>query len=126
MLKSHPFFSGIDFNSIVKINPPNLNIIREKIEEYKEKKLTEKIFSEKENKNDLKKETENKEIIPNYINQFNNVNIIKNIKEGILRKKSPWFHYNTRKVILDTSPKVVYIDPYTGIKKVYLYKKSIK
>jgi hypothetical protein len=126
MLKSHPFFSGIDFNSIVKINPPNLNIIREKIEEYKEKKLTEKIFSEKENKNDLKKETENKEIIPNYINKFNNVNIIKNIKEGILRKKSPWFHYNTRKVILDTSPKVVYIDPYTGIKKVYLYKKSIK
>ena len=32
------------------------------------------------------------------------------IKEGILKKKSPWFHYNTRKVILDSTPRIEYID----------------
>lgn len=117
VLKSHPFFSGIDFNSIVKLDPPNEAIIREKIEEYREKKLAEKIKTDAENNKKLKNE-EKKEIIPSNSIPFTNVNIIRDIKEGILRKKSPWFHYNTRKVILDTSPKVIYIDPSTGIKKV--------
>lgn len=44
--------------------------------------------------------------------------VVRIIKEGILKKKSPWFHYNTRKVILDTSPKIEYIDPVSGIVKV--------
>jgi len=33
------------------------------------------------------------------------------IKEGILKKKSPWFHYNTRKIVLDSTPRIEYIDP---------------
>ena len=33
------------------------------------------------------------------------------IKEGILQKKSPWFHYNTRKIVLDSTPRIEYIDP---------------
>jgi hypothetical protein len=39
------------------------------------------------------------------------IQTIQTIKEGILKKKSPWFHYNTRKVILDSSPRIEYIDP---------------
>lgn len=47
-------------------------------------------------------------------------NVVRVIKEGVLKKKSPWFHYNTRKVILDTTPKIEYIDPVSGVVKVRL------
>ena len=35
---------------------------------------------------------------------------LKIIKEGIVKKKSPWFHYNTRKLILYNTPKLEYLD----------------
>ncbi len=53
---------------------------------------------------------------------------VKIIKEGILKKKSNWFHYNTRKVILDTTPIVEYIDPILNkvkVKKIYSLKHRI-
>jgi hypothetical protein len=40
------------------------------------------------------------------------------LKQDIIEKKSPWFHYNTRKIVLDTSPKIEYIDPSKNIVKV--------
>ncbi len=43
---------------------------------------------------------------------------VKTIKSDIIEKKSPWFHYNTRKLVLDTSPKIEYIDPRKNIVKV--------
>lgn len=42
------------------------------------------------------------------------------IKEGILQKKSPWFHYNTRKIVLDSTPRIEYIDPVLNKVKVIL------
>lgn len=44
------------------------------------------------------------------------------IKEGILQKKSPWFHYNTRKIVLDSTPRIEYIDPVLNkIKVIFNY-----
>jgi hypothetical protein len=43
------------------------------------------------------------------------------IKEGILQKKSPYFHYNTRKVVLDSTPRIEYIDPVINKVKVFVY-----
>lgn len=44
------------------------------------------------------------------------------IKEGIVQKKSPWFHYNTRKIVLDSTPRIEYIDPILNKVKVNLIK----
>ncbi len=47
------------------------------------------------------------------------------LRQGYLEKKSPWLHYNRRKVILDSTPKIVYIDPTNNKVKgeIYLDKK---
>jgi len=42
------------------------------------------------------------------------------IKEGIVQKKSPWFHYNTRKIVLDSTPRIEYIDPVLNKVKVFI------
>lgn len=36
------------------------------------------------------------------------------IKEGIVEKKSPWWHYNTRLIKLFSTPKIEYIEPDTN------------
>lgn len=43
---------------------------------------------------------------------------VKLLKIGILEKKSPYFHYNTRRIILDSKPKIEYKDPEKNIVKV--------
>ena len=43
------------------------------------------------------------------------------VKEEIIEKKSPWFHYNTRKVVLYNVPKLEYIDPSNNLVKVIYY-----
>ena len=32
---------------------------------------------------------------------------VKVIKEGFIKKKSSWFHYEKRKIILDTTPRII-------------------
>lgn len=43
------------------------------------------------------------------------------LKHQIVEKKSPYFHYNTRKLVLDTTPKLEYIDPTTNVTKGVIY-----
>ena len=87
-LKKHPFFNDINFENLINESPPFIN-------EFNLSYL-------------------NKNTNLNNINKVEkNVNI-EVIKEGILEKKSPWFHYNKRKVILYSTPKINYIDPKTN------------
>ena len=89
-LKSHPFFKGISWNNLYKLNVPNSENFD---------------FLLKNQKNQTKEENDNK----NIENKNEEKEVI--LKEGELDKKSPYLHYNKRKVILYSTPKIVYIDP---------------
>ena len=67
-----------------------------------------------------KKSIKNEDEIKN--NENKNVKIIKN---GLLYKKSFWFHYNERYFILDNTPKITYKDPEKDVVRgiIYLNKK---
>ena len=106
-LKSHPFFKGINWKDLHNLTPPNSEnfdfLLNQK--NKSKNKVEENNNTKEENKN------EGKEII---------------LKEGELEKKSPYWHYNTRKVILYSTPKIVYIDPSNNKVKgeIYLDKSS--
>jgi 3-phosphoinositide dependent protein kinase-1 len=106
-LKSHPFFKGINWKDLHNLTPPNSEnfdfLLNQK--NKSKNKVEENNNTKEENKN------EEKEII---------------LKEGELEKKSPYWHYNTRKVILYSTPKIVYIDPSNNKVKgeIYLDKSS--
>ena len=110
-LKSHPFFKGIDWKNLHNMTPPNSEnfdfLLNKK---NKEKKVEENKKTEKNKEPEIK--SENKEII---------------LKSGELEKKSPWLHYNTRKIILYSTPKIAYIDPSNNKVKGEIYlDKSVK
>lgn len=94
-LKEHPFFSNVKFGELLKNTPPHSQSF------YSQRK--------KKNKND---EEEN-----NKMQSVNKKENFKVLKEGIINKKSPWFHYNTRYIILDSAPKITYKDPETQLVK---------
>ena len=98
-LKNHPYFKGIDWNNLHNITPPN----SENFDYLMSKKNSiQKNSSDIENPKAKKKEenngggNEDQDIV---------------LRKGYLEKKSPWLHYNKRKFILYSTPKLVYIDP---------------
>ena len=110
-LKSHPFFKGINWNNLHNMTPPN----SENFDFLLNKKNKEK-KAEENNNIEKKKVTENKNDQREII-----------LKAGELEKKSPWLHYNTRKVILYSTPKLAYIDPSNNKLKGEIYlDKSVK
>lgn len=117
-LKNHLFFKGIDFDIISEIDPPGLNSIIEKMNSVRSMRQSEIELNKSMNDTNFT----SKKIFENYSTGFsekiNIIPVISIIKEGIIKKKSPWFHYNTRKVVLYNTPKVEYIDPLSGVIKV--------
>ncbi len=94
LLKKHRFFKGIDFDMLKDMLVP---------------------FSEEF----IIKPKEIKSNHPHKLCQ--RYGTVKIIKFGILEKKSPWFHYNTRRIVLDNSPKIEYKDPDRNTTKVKVY-----
>jgi len=124
-LKSHPYFKGIDWDNLHNISPPNCENF-----DY--------LLSKKNTNNINNSINRNESIRSNNMSDFgitktrttyeeNNSNGEQAtvLRQGYLEKKSPWLHYNRRKVILDSTPKIVYIDPTNNKVKgeIYLDKK---
>lgn len=91
-LKKHPFFTGVDFDNLLKNNLPPHH------EEF--------IMKVGKKSEDLKSHGKSTLMI---------------LKQDIIEKKSPWFHYNKRKLVLDSSPKIDYIDPDKNVVKGAIY-----
>ncbi len=91
-MKRHEFFEDLVFEDLHQMELPHKH------------KLKLNIFF-KENNNSRKKTNKGKE-------EKENLEVeVKIIKEGLVKKKSPWFYYNKRKIILYNSHKIEYIDP---------------
>ena len=110
-LKSHPFFKGINWDNLHNLVPPNSDTFDHLMNKKKDNdknninskdnKNTNELGNNKtkkadEKSNDNKEKEKEKEVV---------------LRQGYLDKKSPWLHYNKRKVILYSTPKLVYIDP---------------
>ena len=94
-LKKHPFFKKIKWDKLQNTSPPG-------IKNYK--------FNEpKKNKNNEdQNERYSIEYSANDIKMNNNAKII---KEGMLKKKSAWLHYEKRYIILDSTPRLLSKNP---------------
>ena len=95
-LKKHAFFKKIKWNNLHNTTPPG-------IKEYKFYECKKKSIYKKQNKendiNDVYKVFDD-------TSKEKNKNV-KIIKEGYIRKKSTWFHYEKRYIILDSSPRII-------------------
>ena len=123
-IKSHPFFI---------IKDDNLNISQVK-KQLMNKCSYYKKFLNKKNKNNeqnINNDNDNDENRINLIGQNDDENYFNNnegeinnddgngrvLKSGLLKKQSPYFYYDLRKVILYDTPRIDYIDPEKSLLK---------
>ena len=109
-LKAHPFFKGIKWDNLHNLTVPNSENFDFLLNKNK------KNCNDKQQENNANEEMNNKKEVKEII-----------LKEGELDKKSPWLHYNKRKIILYSTPKLVYIDPSNNkVKGEIFLDKSVK
>ena len=95
-LKKHAFFKNIKWNNLHNSIPPG-------IKEYKFYECKKKSIYKEQNSGDNQ---------PNAYESLNDKIVERNnnakiIKEGYIKKKSTWFHYEKRRIILDTAPRII-------------------
>ena len=111
-LKAHPFFKGIDWDNLHNMTPPNSEDFDFLMNKKVKKNTISVINNNVKNINSNKEEEENNKNKKNDTKDENDENKPIVLRKGYLDKKNPWFFtYNKRKVILDSTPKLVYIDP---------------
>ena len=117
-LKAHPFFKGIDWDNLHNMTPPNSEDFDFLMNKKVKKNTISVINNNVKNINSNKEEEENNKNKKNDTKDENDENKPIVLRKGYLDKKNPWFFtYNKRKVILDSTPKLVYIDPDKNIIK---------
>ena len=95
-LKKLKFFKNINWNNLHITPPPFFN----QMKYYESKRKS--IYKQKGN-NNKKQETDSYIVF----DDKSKSNDIKIIKEGYIKKKSSWFHYEKRYVVLDTTPRLI-------------------
>ena len=118
-LKAHPFFKGIDWDNLHNMTPPNSEDFDFLMKKVVKKNTISVLNNNVKNINSIKEEAnENNKNKKNDTTEENDENKPIVLRKGYLDKKNPWFFtYNKRKVILDSTPKLVYIDPDKNIIK---------
>ena len=115
-LKNHPFFKGIDWDNLHNITPPNSEDFDFLMKKLVKKNTISVINNNVKDINSIKEEDNKNKKNDTSDESDENKPIV--LKRGYLDKKNPWFFtYNKRKVILDSTPKLVYIDPDKNIIK---------
>jgi 3-phosphoinositide dependent protein kinase-1 len=106
-LKSHPYFKGINWDNLHNLIPPNSDTFDHLMNKKNDNDKNTNNSKLNKNTNELENNKTKK------ADEKSNDNKEKEVvlRQGYLDKKSPWLHYNKRKVILYSTPKLVYIDP---------------
>lgn len=99
---NHEFFLDDEKNNIIENMKPNTIPFRNSL-----RTKGDMIEQEKKKENTNLKEKERKKVYK--------------IKEQLVEKKSPYFHYNSRILTLDDTPKLEYLDPTTNEVKGTIY-----
>ena len=129
-LKNHPYFKGINWDNLHTMVPPNSDKFDYLMIKKSNTNLSSSVTSV--NNNSLKQtntsdlgmsKAKSVDEISNNNGKNDDQAVV--LRKGYLEKKSPWLHYNKRKVILYSTPKLVYIDPSNNKIKgeIYLDKK---
>ena len=92
-LKKHKYFKGIKWETLHNMKPPGFE--GNKYYESKKKSIYKK--GKSKNQSDGYAAFDDK----------SNNNNIKTIKEGYIKKKSSWFHYEKRYIVLDSTPRII-------------------
>ena len=96
-LKKHPFFKKIKWNNLHNSSVPGLKELKfyecKKKSIYKDQEVGNGRYSDGYKVFDDKSKEKN--------------NDAKIIQQGIIKKKSTWFHYEKRNIILDTTPRII-------------------
>ncbi len=123
-LKQHPYFQGIDWDNLHNKTPPN----SEQFDFLMNKKNNSN--QPNNNNNSLRLVNTGDFGVPKTkasedTNNGGSEEQAVVLRKGYLEKKSPWLHYNKRKIVLYSTPKLVYIDPTNNKIKgeIYLDKK---
>ena len=94
-LKKHQFFKKIKWNNLHNTTPPG-------IKDYK--------FYECKKKSIYKHNNQQPDIYQAFDDKSKEKKNVKIIKQGYIKKKSTWFHYEKRHITLDTSPSIILKD----------------
>ncbi len=114
-LRGHKYFTGIDFENINYLTPPINNYYHLADEQIEKIEVSEFNF---EIKNDYQiiEPTLEKTITNFFVeNYFNNSQDVKIVYESDIQKRSPWFYYNKRRLILFSNGVLEYWNPIKNI-----------
>ena len=101
-IKSHPFFYLRDEDVTLE------EIVKKLLDKCKKYKIKKKETDNGENKNWENKGNKEENEKNQEIGEDKNIKIL---KCGLLKKQSPYYYYDLRKIVLDDTPKVTYIEP---------------